>query len=263
MNDVQLFCGDCLEIMKALPLKSVDVVITDPPFGTGTYFTDNSVSSDCFSVIRRLVPTGPIAMFGYADKLFNWHKYFDGLKLIGFITWYHYNAIIITPGLSRIQQNIAIWGQSLRQINSDAVREPYSPFAENSAATAKYHCGVSKKFDERSERLRHNGRKPRHPLGRRCTDVWMFYQPNYGFNSKNRKHPNEKPIEIMNRLVLLLSSPGATVLDPFMGSGSTGVACVQMGRNFIGIEIDENYFRIAEKRITDAQAQLKLPIDLA
>jgi len=51
--------------------------------------------------------------------------------------------------------------------------------------------------------------------------------------------------------------------DPFMGSGSTGVACVQMGRNFIGIEIDENYFRIAEKRITDAQAQLKLPIDLA
>jgi len=202
-------------------------------------------------------------MFGYANQLFNWHKYFDGLKLIGFITWYHYNAIIITPGLSRIQQNIAIWGKNLKQINSGAVREPYSPFSKDSAYIAKYYFGESRKEDPKSKRLHCHGKKLRHPQGRRCTDVWMYHQSNYGFNSKNRNHPNEKPIELMNRLVLLLSLPGATVLDPFMGSGSTGVACVQMGRNFIGIEIDENYFRIAEKRITDAQAQLKLPIDLA
>ena len=261
MSDVQLYCGDCLEILKTLEPGSIDAVITDPPFGTGTYSTDSSVPSAWFALIKSLAPAGPIAIFGYAAMLFEWHKLFTGLRLIGFITWYHYNAVIVTPGLSRIQQNIAIWGKSLRQINSDAVREPYSPFAENSAATAKYHCGVSKKFDERSERLRHNGRKPRHPLGRRCTDVWMFYQPNYGFNSKRRKHPNEKPLDIMKRFVLLLSSSGDTILDPFMGSGTTGVAAVQLGRRFIGIEIDEKYFKIAEQRIAEAQAQLRLPIE--
>ena len=53
---------------------------------------------------------------------------------------------------------------------------------------------------------------------------------------------------------------GDTILDPFMGSGTTGVACVQTGRNFIGIEIDEGYFKIAEKRIRDAQQQMRLPI---
>ena len=61
----------------------------------------------------------------------------------------------------------------------------------------------------------------------------------------------------MNKLVQLVNE-GATILDPFMGSGTTGVACVQTGRNFIGIEIDPDYFAIAEKRIAEAQAQLRL-----
>lgn len=71
-------------------------------------------------------------------------------------------------------------------------------------------------------------------------------------------HPSPKPIEYMIKLVSRLTQPGATVLDPFMGSGTTGVACVKTGRNFIGIEIDEGYFKIAKKRIEEAQMQLPL-----
>jgi len=69
-------------------------------------------------------------------------------------------------------------------------------------------------------------------------------------------HPNQKPTDFVEYLVGKVTQPGATVLDPFMGSGTTGVACVQTGRNFIGIEIDEGYFDIAQQRIEAAQAEM-------
>lgn len=71
-------------------------------------------------------------------------------------------------------------------------------------------------------------------------------------------HPHEKPVTLIERLIRIYTNPGDTILDPFMGSGTTGVACVQTGRNFIGIEISEEYFKIAERRIHDAQQQPSL-----
>lgn len=69
-------------------------------------------------------------------------------------------------------------------------------------------------------------------------------------------HPYEKPITLIERLIRIYTNPGDTVFDPFMGSGTTGVACVQTGRNFIGIEIDPQYFAIAQKRIHAAEQQM-------
>lgn len=68
-------------------------------------------------------------------------------------------------------------------------------------------------------------------------------------------HTCQKPLDLMTRLIETFTQPGDTILDPFMGSGTTGVAAVQTGRNFIGVELDEGYYRIAEKRIAEAQAQ--------
>jgi site-specific DNA-methyltransferase (adenine-specific) len=68
-------------------------------------------------------------------------------------------------------------------------------------------------------------------------------------------HPTVKPIKLMRYLCKLITPPGGTVLDPFMGSGTTGVACVQTGRNFIGCEIDPKYFAVAERRIKQAEQQ--------
>jgi site-specific DNA-methyltransferase (adenine-specific)/modification methylase len=79
-------------------------------------------------------------------------------------------------------------------------------------------------------------------------------------NGWNREHPTEKPIGLMKWCIEKVSNPGDTILDPFMGSGTTGVACMQLGRNFIGIEISPEYYAIAEKRIKLAQAQLMLEI---
>ena len=74
--------------------------------------------------------------------------------------------------------------------------------------------------------------------------------------TNNRAHPTQKPVGIMRWCIERVTKPGDTVLDPYMGSGTTGVAAVQAGRNFIGIEIDPHYFRIAQKRIANAQPPL-------
>ncbi|NMA26112.1 MAG: site-specific DNA-methyltransferase, partial [Clostridiales bacterium] len=75
------------------------------------------------------------------------------------------------------------------------------------------------------------------------------------------QHPTQKPVELAAHFIRLHTRPGDTVLDPFMGSGTTGVAAVKLGRNFIGIEIDKGYFEIAQKRIAEAQRQPALFID--
>ena len=75
---------------------------------------------------------------------------------------------------------------------------------------------------------------------------------------EERFHPTQKPLSLMKWVLENYTQPGDTILDPFMGSGTTGVACVQTGRNFIGIEISEDYYRIAERRISDAQKQPRL-----
>jgi len=74
------------------------------------------------------------------------------------------------------------------------------------------------------------------------------------------EHPSPKPIELYKWILEVVTNPGDLILDPFMGSGTTGVACVQTGRRFIGIEIDPKYYAIAEKRIAEAQLQIRMEI---
>ncbi len=92
-----------------------------------------------------------------------------------------------------------------------------------------------------------------HNLDENHNNVWKSSEHNSG-----KQHPTQKPIDLMTRTIKTSSKEDGVILDPFMGSGSTGVACVQTGRNFIGIEIDPTYFAIAEKRIAEAQKQPRL-----
>jgi len=95
-------------------------------------------------------------------------------------------------------------------------------------------------------------RKGRHDWNQDC----VGYMSVWNINSvKGTDHSCAFPVEIPDRCIRATTQPGDAVLDPFMGSGTTGVACVQTGRNFIGIEIDEGYFNIAKERIEKAQAE--------
>jgi DNA modification methylase len=87
--------------------------------------------------------------------------------------------------------------------------------------------------------------------GKRAESVWRFVTT----PSISQQHIAAKPVKLMQSLILRFTLPNDTILDPFMGSGSTGVACIKMGRNFIGIETDPTYFAIAQKRISEAAAQ--------
>lgn len=88
------------------------------------------------------------------------------------------------------------------------------------------------------------------------SNSWNFFE--FSIREDMPDHPSPKPIEYMLKLIERVTNPGDTIFDPFMGSGTTGVACVQLGRNFIGCEIDPQYYAISERRIRDAQAQPSL-----
>ena len=90
----------------------------------------------------------------------------------------------------------------------------------------------------------------------RC--MWGGYMRDKQISEQRYAHPTQKPLKLMYRIIEKYTKEGDTILDPFMGSGTTGVACVQLNRNFIGYEISPDYFKIAEKRISEAQAQKKL-----
>ena len=89
------------------------------------------------------------------------------------------------------------------------------------------------------------------------TNVWSFLPPSLAKRNGARLHPTQKPTEVMARLVEMLCPPGGLVIDPFAGSGTTGVACVQTGRRFIGIELDPGYADIARARIAKAAEQAR------
>lgn len=89
-----------------------------------------------------------------------------------------------------------------------------------------------------------------HNLDANHNNVWKSTERNNG-----KQHPTQKPIDLMTRIIKTSSKEDGVILDPFMGSGSTGVACINTGRNFIGIELDKQYFEIAQERINKAITQ--------
>lgn len=89
--------------------------------------------------------------------------------------------------------------------------------------------------------------------GKRLTDVWFFDR----VSGKSLVHQNQKPVELIEQIILKSTDENDTILDPFMGSGTTGIACVNNNRNFIGIELDKQYFDIAQNRIKEAISKSK------
>ena len=96
------------------------------------------------------------------------------------------------------------------------------------------------------------------PAGEDSRDYWRIAVENGFLNTDGFTHQARKPVALLRRIIEASSTNGDTILDPFMGSGTTGVACVQTGRNFIGIEIDPQYFAIAKRRIEEAQLQMPM-----
>lgn len=222
MSDVKLYLGDCLEIMPTLEDESVDAVVTDPPYGVDA---STGWSDDLYGDVAKRWNGGSIKN----DK--------DTIMRDFIIAWIIEREIPASVfGSPRINKphgyrGILVWDKG-GGVGMGDLSFPWKP---NWDEIYIYGSGWKGKRD--SSVLRSNS-LPRISMG--------------------RQHPHEKPTSLIIQIIKKLPKE-CTILDPFMGSGTTGVACVQTGRDFIGVEINSEYFEIAETRIKEAQLQLRMP----
>lgn len=236
MSDYTLYHADCLDILPTLEPQSV--VIADVPYGNKTYATDEAFPPRVFAewVARHRT----VALFGYPELLVRWCVQAQ-IAPDEWVTWWPTNKNGgKTARLPKECETIAIFGDTpgARLLSRPRVQ------------------------DRTCLRI-HEGRG-HSTVTARMGDVWRDAAPGMGFNSHLRKHPNEKPLSLIERLVTLCSNGGDVVIDPCMGSGTTGHACGNLGRRFIGIEKDAGYYAIAEERIATAYAPLRhMHVELA
>lgn len=237
---VDLKQGDCLELMCDVPDKSVDLVLCDLPYGMTDCKWDSIIPFEpLWKHYNRIVKeNGAIALFGSepfstAVRASNKRKYkYDWYWIKNAPTGFcfaKYQPMRVVEQISIFQnkKTIRYYPQGLKRVENQKKRKG-----------KKSNDGIYK-----------NGL-----YGKEYYTEYTNYPRNALFVKAQREgiHPTQKPTELLEYLIKTYTIEGETVLDNCMGSGSTGVACVNTNRNFIGIELDENYFNIAVKRINEA-----------
>lgn len=219
---IDLRLGNCLEEMKKIPDKSIDLVLTDPPYGvnyeggaTNDKKREKLINDFDANIYQKIYP-----------ELYRVLKD-DGSAYIFYASGREDKVFSIPLFL---QYEILIW---------------YKTNASFGAANARYHQDYEPFIYLRKK----SGSKWRG--GKKERTVWCMKR-----NGVNYFHPTEKPLWLIKNMVKNSSDKDNLILDPFMGSGTTGVACQELGRNFIGIEINEKYFKIAERRINQSSKEL-------
>ena len=220
MDDIKLYCDDCLNIMKQIENESIDLIVTDPPYlikyktnrrkNKNHDFCSEILNDDneqliidyikeCYRILKN---NTAMYMFCNCDKVDFFKKELEnaGFKIKNMIIWVKNNW---TAGDLKAQ-----FGKQYEII-----------FLVN------------------------KGRKCFN--GKRITDVWMFDK----ISGKKQLHQNQKPVDLLKQCILKHSDENDIIFDGFMGSGSTCVACIETNRKFIGVELDKKYFEIAKERI--------------
>ena len=255
---IKLLKGNCLEVMKTIESGSVDAVITDPPYGTTACKWDSVIDLGLmWEQLNRIIkPTGVIVLFAQQP--------FTSVLLVSNIKKYRHkfiwqkdkcaNFMVAKAQPLKYTEDILVFcnvGFLKNQFKKPT--GTYNPQMREGKGKTDRRMGKyidkSKHLDEFNKRenptklkLSNNSAKQRFPK-----DVLNIT------TQHKRVHPTQKPVSLMEYLIKTYTNENETVLDFTMGSGSTGVACVNTNRNFIGIEQDENYYNIAVQRmaITD------------
>lgn len=232
MSKVVLQQGDCLELMKNIPNESIDCVATDCPY--------HIVSGGCTNIPRKDEPRGIFnRRNAFTQKNAKTGKLFD-FNDIKFEQW--------LPEVYRVLKQkthcyIFINGRNLKELQTEAEKVGFKfqnllVWNKGNATPNRYYLNAC----EFILMLRKGKARNINNMGsKNILEVKNI--------RGNKTHPTEKPTELMQILVENSSDQNDTILDPFMGSGSTGVACINTNRNFIGMELDEKYFEIAKERI--------------
>jgi len=247
--------GDCIEKMRLIPDDSIDLCLTDPPYGTTACKWDTVIPFDpMWSELKRIVKdNGAICLFG--TEPFSSHLRMSNIKMFKY-DWIWVknrasNIFLAKKQPLRVVENISIFFKKscfyypeLLEYSIDTKKrnnrshEPLKGKGEMYQETVFYHNRKTKK-----------GGYPKNILKFNLDQNNQFKKKSY--------HPTQKPVPLLEYLIKTYTLEDETVLDFTMGSGSTGVACKHLNRQFIGIERDPKYFEIAKNRINDTNFCLK------
>jgi len=239
MSDVTLMQGDCLERMQEIEAGSVDMVLADPPYGTTACKWDSVIDLEAlWAELKRIVkPNGAIVMT--ASQPFT------------------SRLVMSNPRLFKYEM---MWARSHKSGHLNAKKRPMVAHESILVFYAKQptYCPVKTKGSTRAGKTATPSAAEAY---RELENQHLYRRPDYvskdsviqGFPVDGRGlHPTQKPVALMEYLIRTYTNEGDTVLDFTMGSGTTGVACINTGRRFIGIELDADYFATAEKRVQEA-----------
>jgi site-specific DNA-methyltransferase (adenine-specific) len=229
-----LMQGDCLELMKLIPDNSIDAIITDPPYGTTACKWDSVIPFEpMWEQLKRIIkPNGAIVLFGSQPftsalimsnpKMFKYCWYWDKGQGTGFLN-------SKKQPLKSIEDIVVFYKEQSNY--NPQMRLGFKPYTCKQGATKTQNYGKQTGAITVSD-------GSRYPL-----NILEFIR------DKEKTHPTQKPVALLEYLIKTYTNEGETVLDNCMGSGTTGVACKNLNRNFIGIELDNDYFEIAKNRI--------------
>jgi len=256
----RLILGDCLEVMPTL--GKVDMVCTSPPYDNLRDYGDGFEGVDCLAVISEiaeLLQIGGVCMWNVADATVNGsetgssfrqalHAVECGLNL--------HDTMIYIKGNVNFPESVRYFsGHEYMFVFSKGPPKHFNPIMDrpNKWAGTVMH-GTDRQVDGSTKAISGKGKQIK-PFGMRF-NWWRLKN-----NNNPTSHPAPMPSQMAHDHTFSWSQPGETILDPFMGSGTTLVACAKMGRKGIGIELDPDYFEIACKRVEDAYRQADLFIE--
>tara|TARA_R100001440_G_scaffold4923_2_gene10841 strand:+ start:1171 stop:1908 length:738 start_codon:yes stop_codon:yes gene_type:complete len=243
---INLRKGECLEVMKSIKTGSIDAIITDPPYGTTACKWDSVIPFEpMWEQLNRIIkPNGAIVLFGSEP--------FSSALRMSNIKNYRYDLI---------------WNKKRSAGFLNANRMPLKQHENISLFYKKQPTYNPQKYiDKPYNKTKYNGRDMKENVlgsyvkkesknnGERFPKSILKFSQNW--SRQQQIHPTQKPVTLMEYLIKTYTNENETVLDFTMGSGSTMLACQNTNRNGIGIEMDENYFKIAEQRIKENEYKL-------
>ena len=246
---IDLRLGNCLEVMKTIPSGSIDAIITDPPYGTTACKWDSVINFELmWEQLNRIIkPNGAIVLFGSQP--------FTSALIMSNIKNYKYDWI-----WEKNRPSGHLNAKKAPLKNHEIISVFYNnPCTYNPIKTKALEHLIDKRKTINNGKIKKgsylNSSKGFEDV--RVKDNGLRYPKTIQkFNAERGLHPTQKPISLMEYLIKTYTNENETVLDFTMGSGSTMVACQNLNRNGIGIEMDKGYFEIASKRIEETNNRL-------
>ena len=242
-DSIRLLQGDCLELMRGIPDGSIDLILCDLPYGTTACKWDSIIPFEPMWEQYRRIAKANSAIVLTASQPFTTALIASNIKDFKYCwVWDKFRPV----------------GAHVSKYRPLSKHEDIAVFCKG---TAKYNRQMIKADKPRKGSKEY---KRSDIIGGKTNEKWNEEQRIYteknpttiivvsNASNKDRKHPTQKPVALMEYLIRTYTNEGDMVLDNCMGSGTTGVACVNTGRNFIGIELDKDYFDIAKERIENA-----------